>query len=130
MIMRYNVPETIGMKVDVYRNLHNGLWSIKAVNGFYKGKVIAHADELTLSEVVFKVNEKGRQRVNDRKRKEVHAVVRGILIKDIKDIEPIIDVYYDPYKVSFFQDRLTGDYLTGEYENVKFNRDKTVTIIK
>lgn len=67
------------MKVFVYFNLHKGLWSIRAEEGPHKGKVVAHASQLSLSDCTFKVSEAGRQRVLREKRKNVHAGVHGQL---------------------------------------------------
>ena len=47
------------VRVSVYKNLRNGLWSIKTaerVGDVPKGKVIAHADQCVLVGAVFEVN--------------------------------------------------------------------------
>lgn len=67
------------MKVDVYRNLHNGMYSIKARTGKHRGRVIAHAKQVWLDDVEFVVSEAGRSRVLREKKKYVHAFVRGTL---------------------------------------------------
>lgn len=72
------------MKVFVYKCLggpkaHRGTYSIKALNGPLKGRVIAHAEKVYLSDVEFKVNEAGRQRVLKTGHKNVHAGVVGEL---------------------------------------------------
>lgn len=67
------------MRVFVYFNLHNGRWSIKALSGRFKGCVIAHAREVMLRDVTYKVSEAGRQRVLQEQRKNVHAGVVGTL---------------------------------------------------
>lgn len=69
------------MRVFVYRNLHQQVWSIKALEGDHKGRVIAHAPFVQLSgKIQFKVSESGRQRVIREKRKNVHAGVVGELL--------------------------------------------------
>lgn len=65
------------MKVFVYRNLHQNCWSVKSKE---TGRVIAHADEVNLSGVEFKVSEPGRQRVLREKSKNVHAGLAGTLV--------------------------------------------------
>ena len=65
------------MKVFVYFNLHRKLFSVKALEGPDKGKVIGHTTYLWLKDVTFKVSEAGRQRVLREKRKNVHAGVVG-----------------------------------------------------
>lgn len=67
------------MKVAVYFNLHTHLWSIKALEGKNKGRVVAHARRLTLSDVSFRVSEAGRQKVLREQVKNVHAYVVGYL---------------------------------------------------
>lgn len=65
------------MKVFVYFNLHKKLWSVRALEGKDKGRVIAHADELALSDCTFKVSEISRQKVLRERRKNIHAGVVG-----------------------------------------------------
>jgi len=65
------------MKVFVYFNLRKRCFSVKALEGMYKGRVIAHRDSLHLQDAEFKVSEKGRQRVIRERRKNVHAGVVG-----------------------------------------------------
>lgn len=67
------------MKVYVYWNLHNNCFSIKALDGRWKGKVVAHASQVLIREAEYYVNQKGRERVIENKRKEVHAGVKGQL---------------------------------------------------
>lgn len=67
------------MKVDVYRNLHNGMYSIRARSGQHKGLVIAHAKQVWLNDVEFVVSQSGRDRVLRERKKYVHAFVRGTL---------------------------------------------------
>lgn len=68
------------MRVFVYYNLHKKCWSIKALSGNQKGRVVAHADAVELKDCEFKVSEAGRQRVIREKRKNVHAGVAGTLV--------------------------------------------------
>ena len=78
MIRFYNRPtgDLVGQRVYVYRNLTKGCWSLKSLK---TGKVVAHADNLVLKDVIFKVSEAGRQRVLRDKRKNVHAGVVGTI---------------------------------------------------
>lgn len=68
------------MKVFVYWNLHKHCWSIKALEGPDKGRVIAHAASWSVDRPIFKVSEAGRQRVLREQRKNVHAGVVGTLV--------------------------------------------------
>lgn len=95
---------SLGDKVRVYRNLNNGKWSVKALDGEHKNKVVAHFDSLTLCDVAFVISEAGRMRVLKEKRKNVHAYAQGYLVS----IEPTSMqqqsefITYDPYKCGFF----------------------------
>lgn len=63
----------------VYRNLNDKCWSVKALEGPNKGRVVLHARYIAVSgsDGEFKVSETGRQRVLREKRKNVHAGVVG-----------------------------------------------------
>jgi hypothetical protein len=65
------------MKVFVYFNLHKKVWSVKALEGPNKGRVVAHRNALSLYHCTFKVSEAGRQRVIREQRKNVHAGIVG-----------------------------------------------------
>lgn len=84
------------MKVDVYFNLRKKVFSIR-----HKGKVIKHLDKVCLKDCEFVVSEKGRQRVLREKRKNVHAVVRGTLIKRVPDVLKK-EITYNPYVMKTF----------------------------
>ena len=95
------------MKVFVYFNLHKKMFSVKCLEGKSKGRVIAHCDELTLFNPVFKVSEAGRQRVLRERKKNVHAGVVGnwhyfnwICESSREDCKT--PVTYNPYKFDSF----------------------------
>lgn len=95
------------MKVFVYFNLHKKVWSIKAMEGEQKGRVIAHAENVYLKDAMPKVSEAGRQRVLKEKRKNVHAGIVGELLDDIHAMCELASgeestLYYNPYKVRTF----------------------------
>ena len=96
-------------RVQVYYNLHKKRLSIR-----YKGKVIEHAREVTLTDAKFHVSEKGRQRVLKEKRKNVHAYVSGKLKETFWFTQAPKYVWtakqrvtYNPYKHKSFVDKLT-----------------------
>ncbi len=60
--------------VFVYWNLHKRLWSVR---DRATGRVVAHAESLSLVAAVFVVSEAGRRRVLSEGRKNVHAGVAG-----------------------------------------------------
>ena len=90
------------MRVFVYYNLHKKLFSIKALEGPNKGRVIAHRKELSLDYVEFRVSEAGRQRVLREKRKNVHAGVHGYWYDTEFAVDNEIEVTYNPYKYKTF----------------------------
>lgn len=91
------------MRVFVYRNLHRQCFSIKALEGPNKGRVIARRDFVELTGVRFKVSEAGRQRVLRTGQKNVHAGVVGEWTDsqemDTADTQP---VRYNPRECSTF----------------------------
>jgi hypothetical protein len=111
------------MKVSVYRNLHNGLISIKSASS---GLVLGHAESVDISSADFVVHEAGRQRVLKEKQKNVHAYVKGLLM-DVRGFTPykgrtigdtlgaIHSTYkdtvvsYNPYKAPHFVIKGTSD---------------------
>lgn len=85
------------MKVYVYFNLHKKVWSIKALEGPNKGRVIAHQPSITLTDVQFKVGKAGRLRVLREYRKNVHAGVVGY-VGEVGDVPKAAQVVrYNPY---------------------------------
>lgn len=91
-----------GVPVEVYRNLHNGMLSVRQ-----QGLVVAHVHTIDLSSVEFKVNEAGRQRVIREKKKNVHAFVCGLMIAANAPSGDNVQRYwkrvsYNPYKSGAF----------------------------
>lgn len=90
------------MKVFCYFNLHKKTFSIKALEGANKGKVVMHSDFVRLKDCAFKVSEAGRQRVIREKRKNVHAGVVGELVSTDRGFIVGEFVTYNPYKYDCF----------------------------
>ena len=114
------------MQVSVYRNLHNGLISIKSASS---GLVLGHAKSVDIAWADFVVNEAGRQRVLKEKQKNVHAYVKGLLLNTIgfkpykgrslgpvygalDTIHKVTVVSYNPYKAPHFVIKGTSDKVT------------------
>lgn len=68
----------------VYRNLHNGKWSIRCES---TGLVVGHADRVELAAVSCLVSKAGQQRVVKEGRKNVHAFLRGYVVA-VEGFEP------------------------------------------
>ncbi len=69
------------MKCFIYKNLNKqGFYSFKALEGSYSGLVVGYAQYAIITDVVFKVSERGRQRVISEQRKHVHAGIVGNVV--------------------------------------------------
>ena len=94
------------MKVFVYFNLHKKLFSVRALEGSNKGKVIAHMESLALDNPKLKVSKAGRERVIREGRKNVHAGVVGDFTTHLLSSDKIAweQVRYNPYLFDSFVD--------------------------
>lgn len=99
------------MKVFVYYNLHKLCWSVKALEGENKGRVVLHTQAILLTNAQGRVSEAGRQRVIREQRKNVHAGIVGYV--DLNDLtkgfdSPLdewVEFTYNPYKFSSFVEK-------------------------
>jgi hypothetical protein len=96
------------MRVFVYWNLHRKCFSVKALEGANKGRVVAHVNELLLRNATFKVSEAGRQRVLREKRKNVHAGVAGEWLDGWDLVGCGSRVRYNPYQGPHFTTAVMG----------------------
>lgn len=93
-----------GDRVKVHLNLHNNKFSIVAIDGIFKNLVVAHIDMFEMSNCTFIVSESGRQRVLNKKVKNVHAFIVG----NINNLNPnnVIEedkyIRYNPYETEFW----------------------------
>lgn len=94
----------IGDRIDVYRNLRSGNFSIRK-----NGIVELRSDGILLIDPSFIVSKSGRERVLRVKQKNVHAVVRGTYAgcKMRVDTSSMKEGYYNPYRTRTFVDRET-----------------------
>ena len=121
----------IGDYYEVYRNLHNGLWSIRNPRN---GRVEGHAKSAILQNCKFAVQPKGRAKVLSENRKNVHAFCRGTYMGEVgKQSFPVyltkentISISYDPYENETFIDKDNNPITTAEY--VVFNTKGKVVI--
>jgi len=97
------------MKVFVYYNLHKHCWSVKALEGDNKGRVVAHADTVLVYAAQPRVSQRGRERVLRTKQKNVHAGIVGWVNLDNlsngytqKDIDGWVEITYNPYLYTGF----------------------------
>ena len=90
------------MKYFVYYNLHKHVFSLK--NHTTK-KVEKRSNIVLMQDCVFKVSEKGRQRVLREKIKNVHAGVLGELVStesEVDDTSSFVELTYNPYLYNSF----------------------------
>lgn len=104
----------VGDNVSVYRNLHNGLFTIKQRGGTLSNKVSGYAAAVLLKHPFFAISEAGRQRVLAKKQKQVHAYVRGEFVDAFDEpIDLTLAKYrcatYNPYRSNKFFDRDTQE---------------------
>jgi hypothetical protein len=105
------------MRVEVYRNLHTGTWSVRGLEGAMKGKVFSHPNFVYLTNATFVVQPAGNAKVRAEGRKNVHAFVRGELKFSSENAlgkgeTPDDGAYkkakYNPYEHTSFVDNMTG----------------------
>lgn len=92
-----------GRKVEVYRNLHNGLLSVRDAK---TKKVIGHAHAVQLSNVTLRVSEAGRQRAVREGRRNVHAFAVGTETDGLTASGE--RVTYNPFRAPHFHYAATG----------------------
>jgi hypothetical protein len=98
---------TPGQKVRVHFNLHKRDWSVVAMDGPMKGKVIERADGLTLTDCTFKVSEASRLKVLEHKVRSVHAWIHGRIAQTTSPDPEATEFNYNPYRASTFTVRGT-----------------------
>ena len=119
----------LAQEVEVYRNLNNGMWSIRDAK---TKQILAHATALVLHTVTFHVQPAGRDRVRRERRKNVHAYVKGRYIPPNlappAELEPLFEeTTYDPYNHDSFM--ADGEAI---YQAViaRFNENKKLEVIE
>ena len=90
------------MRVKVYFNLHKKMFSVVALSGPNKNRVIAHTNSLMLRDTKFRVQSAGRQKVLKEKKKNVHAFVYGYITEEVSKNLDLNRVTYNPYKYNSF----------------------------
>lgn len=101
---------TSGEIVEVYRNLHNDLFSIRCSK---TRLVLAHGECFVLRDGIPKVSKRGRERVLREKVKTVHAYIEGVysgcLFCNKEDYVIKDEIYYNPYACEVFINKRTGE---------------------
>lgn len=89
-----------GDKVEVYRNLRTGGFSIRK-----DGLVVAHSSLFYLRNISVRVEEKKRLQVIKNKSKNVHAYIIGFFTYKTISKNLNREIYYDPYFYNSFIDK-------------------------
>jgi hypothetical protein len=86
--------------VRVYRNVNTGTFSAqeKTEKGW---RITSHPNKVRLRNARFRVNQGGRKKVLEDRRKNVHAYIEGELVDTKSTISGKL-LTYDPYKTSQF----------------------------
>ena len=104
---------TDNMRVEVYWNLHKHLFSVRALEGPNKGRVISHSHGISLTDVKFAVQPAGRERVRREGKKNVHAFVRGRIansgFEDCRENFSDEKITYNPYIYDTFVNAKTKE---------------------
>ena len=97
-----------GLLTRCYRNLNTGNMSLtQLINKSWI--LIGHTDNLAIEYPRFCVSERGRQRVLNEKRKNVHAYCEGLLLSPrLPNLPPLSEIHYCPYSQSYFSWKETG----------------------
>lgn len=98
-------PYNYGDKVAVYYNLRRKCLSVCDASRGKQRKLLGHTDKINLKRVDFKVSKSGQAKVRKEKRKNVHALVVGIVCRAIPVRDQMYEeLKYNPYKHEGFTD--------------------------
>lgn len=105
-------------KVYAFWNLHLNVFSLQAnVKDGEKRRnlVLAHGNNIILTDCKFIVRKSGREKVIRDKQKNIHAFVKGEYKGSAKPYQfgknELSEAYYNPYKQDCFTDKKTGEKL-------------------
>ena len=91
--------------VDCYRNLNKmGMFSVRARDGEFKGKVVAYAPTIVLANPQLVISPAGRARCEKSRIRNVHAYVRGVFTGAYSQPLPVCGEFhgrritYSPFK--------------------------------
>lgn len=118
------------IKVFVYKNLHKNQFSIRALEGEQKSKVIAHRNEVFLTDASPKVSEPGRQRVLADRQKNVHAGIVGLWADEIFELAEGPEITYNPYqhKAFVFKDDVNQTFISSSKLHMYTDGQQTVLL--
>jgi hypothetical protein len=102
-------------RVSAFRNLDQGKkWTVQNVKG---NKIFRMMSRVILLDVVFRVNELGRQRMIQERKQNIHAWVEGVMDLSAEDGE-WVPILYQPY--------LSGHFVLKEDQTPLFSAKKVL----
>ena len=108
-----------GDLVKIRWNLRSGGWSIMAANGKMRDRVVAHADELQLADVEFRVSEAQRQRALRTGQPNAHAFAVGTLLEP--GGHPSTDAHGTSATRATYRYKRCGTFVTANYEDAVYH---------
>lgn len=98
-----------GRRVQVYRNLHKPgvTYSIRDAK---TRRVLGHASNLLLVDCKFKVNQSGREKVRQTKKKNVHAWIEG----SFAPVKNWTDRYYNGGSIVRYNPYVDNHFMVGD----------------
>ncbi|MGR5296861.1 hypothetical protein ACPV5U_19635 [Vibrio mediterranei] len=117
-----------GIRCRVYRNLNNGCFSVMAMEGTYRNKVVAHVDELILepmeSHPVNVVLAGGLLRARKEARRNVHAYLQGQVFIPHTQPELDFEITYYPFVDDNFKNKSSDLPIEKWDKHIYFNDGK------
>ena len=104
-----------GDRVKVRWNRRTGGWSIIAVNGAMRDRVVAHADKLHLADVEFRVSRAQRRRAQETGQRNAHAFAVGTLLDP--GAHPRTDAEGTSGTRATYRYQRSGTFVTADYED-------------
>jgi hypothetical protein len=105
------------MRVQCYRNLHRGDWSIRV-----KGKVVDHRADVVLANVTFHVGAAEQKRIAAGAARSVHAWAVGDLIDYVPQGARVAISYRPKERASFFRRDTGAAIATADYVHFTDNK--------
>lgn len=110
-----------GKRVAVYKNLHKQAWSVRAMEGPNRGRVIEHRAAITLIDCRTHVNCRAQHRIAGGAAREVHAWIVGT-VSDTATLTSPRRLTYRPHDRAEFFIAETGEAVTTA-DIVEFSAD-------
>ena len=108
-----------GDRVRICWNLRTGGWSIMAANGTMRDRVVAHADELQLADVEFRVSQAERQRALQTGQRNAHAFAVGTLLDP--GAHPKANANGTTATRATYRYKRCGTFVTANYEDAVYH---------